>query len=79
MGGSKKRNHPSNYVLICSILNGLIESDNRWAELAKSYGWKLESWQDPNTEPVFDSVSGVWYLLDNEWGRTPWQKPHTTT
>ena len=69
MGGSKRRNHSANYALICSTLNGLIESDNRWADVAKEYGWKLESWQDPHTEPVFDLVMGVWYLLDDDFGR----------
>ena len=69
MGGSKRRNHSANYALICSTLNGLIESDNRWADVAKEYGWKLESWQDPHTEPVFDLVMGVWYLLDDNFGR----------
>jgi len=69
MGGSKKRNHAANYSLICSSLNGLIESDNRWAEVAKDYGWKLETWQDPYTEPVFDLVMGVWYLLDDDFTR----------
>jgi hypothetical protein len=69
MGGSKTRNHAANYVLICSTLNGLIESDNRWARVAKEYGWKLEAWQDPYTEPVFDLVMGVWYLLDDDFTR----------
>jgi hypothetical protein len=77
MGGSKKRNHPANYVLLCSIMNGLIESDHRWANLAKEYGYKLESWEVPETSPVFDSISGNWYLLNNEWEREPWQKPNT--
>jgi len=69
MGGSKKRNHAANYALICSSLNGLIESDHRWAQVAKDYGWKLETWQDPYTEPVFDLVMGVWYLLDDNFTR----------
>lgn len=79
MGGSKKRNHPANYVLICSTMNGLIESDHRWAELALSYGWKLRPWEDPFTSAVFDSISGTWYLLNDEWEREPWQRPHTIT
>jgi hypothetical protein len=78
MGGSKKRNHPANYVLLCSLMNGLIESDQRWADLAISYGWKLKPWDDPKASPVFDSITGSWYLLNDEWEREPWQKPHTT-
>jgi hypothetical protein len=79
MGGSKKRNHPANYVLLCSIMNGLIESDHRWAELAISYGWKLRPWDEPNLSPVFDSITGTWFLLDDDWGRQTWERPHTTT
>ena len=79
MGGSKLRNHPANYVLICSIMNGLIESDHRWAELALSYGWKLRPWDDTYSSPVFDSISGTWYLLNDKWERDPWQKQTTTT
>jgi hypothetical protein len=79
MGGSKKRNHPANYVLLCSIMNGLIESDDRWAKLAISYGWKLKPWDDPKKSPVFDSITGTWFLLDDEWGRTIWLNQPPTT
>lgn len=68
MGGSKVLDFPANYVLLCSIMNGQIEADHRWAALAESYGWKLKSWQNPLTEPVFDTLTGEWRLLDNNWG-----------
>jgi hypothetical protein len=67
MGGSKLRNHPANYVLLCSILNGQIESDARWATAARNYGWKLDSWQTPVNEPVYNSITGEWRLLDDDW------------
>lgn len=67
MGGSKVLDRPSNIVVICSLLNGLIESDDRWFWLAKEYGWKLSSWQVPEETPVY--WNGVWYLLDNDFGR----------
>lgn len=70
MGGSKLRNQPSNYVLICSILNGLIESDHRWANLAEDYGWKLRSWEDTLTIGVFDQMSGKWFRLNDDFTRT---------
>jgi hypothetical protein len=69
MGGSKLRDQPSNLVVICSILNGLIESDNRWASVANQLGWKLQSWQKPQDEPVFDTLSGNWFLLDDDFNR----------
>lgn len=69
MGGSKLRDGSSNLVIICSLLNGLIESDHRWARVAQEYGWKLNSWQDPKEEPVFDTLSGTWFQLDDDFNR----------
>lgn len=69
MGGSRERDVPSNIVVICSTLNGLIESDDRWARVAKEYGWKLNSWDDPLTEPVFDFQTRRWYLLNDDFLR----------
>ena len=69
MGGKNSRaERSSNIVLICSILNGLIESDHRWAQMAKDYGWKLESWQDPLTVPVFDFNTSEWKYLNDDFG-----------
>ena len=69
MGGSKLRDVPSNLVLLCSILNGQIEADDRWAAMAESYGWKVSTHADWRTIPVFDTLSGFWYLLDDDYGR----------
>lgn len=69
MGGSKAANKPSNYVLICSQLNGLIESDDRWATLAIENGWKVSKWADWRTIPVFDALTGTSYLLNDDWTR----------
>lgn len=69
MGGSKLRDQPSNFVLLCSLFNGLIESDAHWAQVAKRRGWKLESWQDTLKEPVFDAMSGTWFMFDDDYGR----------
>lgn len=69
MGGSKVRDVPSNIVVLCSYLNGLIESSASHARMAKTYGWKLESWQDPLTSPVYDTQKREWILLDDDFGR----------
>lgn len=69
MGGSKARDVPSNLVLLCSYFNGVIEANSTQAALAKRYGWKLESWQKPSEVAVYDSLKGVWWLLDDEFGR----------
>lgn len=70
MGGSKAADVPSNCVLLCSSLNGLIESDHRYAEQALKYGWKVSKWADWRTTPVFDSYTGIWYYLNDDWTRT---------
>lgn len=69
MGGSKVLDIPANIIVFDSVRNGLIESDPQWAEQARNYGWKLESWQDPLTSPVFEVMTATWWMLDNEFGR----------
>jgi hypothetical protein len=69
MGGSKLRDVPSNIVILCSYMNGLIESDEVAADLARRHGWKLNSWDDPKTVPVRDMVSGVAYFLEDDFSR----------
>ena len=70
MGGAgKSADRPSNLVVLCSELNGLIESDAVWRSRALEYGWKLERWQDPAQVEVYDNRSGIWYLLDDDWHR----------
>lgn len=70
MGGSKLRDQPSNLVVLCSLFNGMIESSAESALLAKSYGWKLKYGQDTLKEPVYDAMSGLWYSLDDYFGRS---------
>jgi hypothetical protein len=69
MGGSKQRDVPSNLVVICSTLNFLIETDYSASVVARRYGWKLNSWDDPKAVPACDRMSGKWYLLDDQYGR----------
>lgn len=70
MGGSKLLDRPSNVVVICSYLNGLIESDPVTADIAREYGWKLYRWQNPEEVPFYDLADRQWYLLDNDYNRT---------
>ena len=69
MGGSRKRDNPANIVVLCSEVNGLIESDPVWQRRAIEYGWKLRQWDDPTFVPVFEPMWGVWWRLDDEGGR----------
>lgn len=69
MGGKNNlADTPSNLMILCSLANGLIESDNKLAQLARDYGWKLRAGQQPENTPVF--FDGIWYLLNNSYGKT---------
>lgn len=69
MGGSPERDVPSNIVTLCSSVNGLIESDYRWADLARIYGWKLRPGEDPLDVVCYDRYARKWFLLDDTWSR----------
>jgi hypothetical protein len=73
MGGSKSRNRPSNIIAFCSYGNGLMESSGTFAALARSYGWKLQAYQDSSKTPVF--LSDGWYLLDDSFGKARTSEP----
>ena len=72
MGGSKLRDNPSNIVVLCSVVNGLIESDAKWRRQAISWGWKLPSWEDSLYAPVYDFQTFTWWSLDDKFGRKEW-------
>ena len=65
MGGSKLLDHYPNLLRICAEYNGQMESHAIWAEQAREFGHKLESWQD-FSEPVYDRCAGIWYVLLND-------------
>lgn len=78
MGGSKALDVPCNVVVMCSWFNGLIEDDHEAASLALAMGWKVgghpivtpDVLASLMAQPVYDKASGLWYLLDNDYGRT---------
>lgn len=75
MGGSKERNVPSNIVVMCSRMNGLIESDTHAALLALGKGWKVRSYDWPAAIPVWDARDGRWYRLNDDYTREETQWP----
>jgi hypothetical protein len=68
-GGHKAGNQPANILTMCADINGAIESDPEVAARARICGWKLRRHQDPLTEPFYDTVTGFWWILDNNYGR----------
>lgn len=71
MGGSKKRDVPSNIVVLCSWMNGLIESNASQAHHARMAGWKLFAHEDPASTPLWDAQKAEWVLLGDDFTRTP--------
>ena len=75
MGGSKILDRPSNVIVLCSWLNSALESDPKWAAIAREFGWKLTAGQDPELVPVVLRDGESMALLDNEHGRVIVSRP----
>jgi hypothetical protein len=73
-GGVAKTRQVSNYAVLCSLANGLIESNPDSQQEAYLYGWKLASWQNPLEEPIYDKFSGDWFLLGDDYSRRLYKK-----
>lgn len=69
MGGSKSRDVPSNIVVVCAMLNFLMENDVATAKWARRMGWKLSGSGDPSLMPLYDAQSAEWVLLDDDFNR----------
>jgi len=65
-GGSKLADRASNVVLMCSLHNGLMESDVNVFREAKEFGWKISRHSVPYREPIrrFDDR---WFILGDMW------------
>jgi len=72
MGGSRVKNSLSNGVAMCSLVNGLIESDAALAEEARRRGIKISLHADPAAIPV--EYPDGWFLLDDDGGRVEWKE-----
>ena len=68
-GKNAKADQVANKIVLCSEINGLMESDVDAQQLAYTYGWKLGQWQEPDQERVYDLFSNKWFILDNNFGR----------
>ena len=65
--GSKnsKAGESSNIIVLCSQANGLLESNAKFAELGRKFGWKLRSHETPTEVPIFGH--GGWWLLNDDF------------
>ena len=70
MGGSKLRNQASNIITLCSMANGLLEADADLARLGRERGWKISGYEKPEDVAVYETWSGLWWLLRDDGTRT---------
>jgi hypothetical protein len=79
MGGSPSANRPSNVLSLCSLCNGLIESDAIEATRARLYGIKISKFdaQIAHLVPVkvFVDSAREWALLDDKYNVTLTDNP----
>lgn len=64
-GGWKAGDELSNLVLLCSEINGLIESDPEYAEAARLRKLKISKFADPEKVPIWLPLAG-WVLLGDD-------------
>jgi hypothetical protein len=67
--GSKNRlaEQPSNIIVLCAEANGLLESNAKFAELGRQFGWKLRQHEKPTEVPIFGH--GGWWLLNDDFSK----------
>ena len=70
----KERDRLSNLVVLCSELNGLIETDPELASEARKRGIKISKFIDPTTMYLDHARYGVVYL-DDAGGWRPQETP----
>jgi hypothetical protein len=66
MGGDPSKDRLSNLVWLESDINGLIESNAAWAELARLRGVKILLSADPAAERVYHAVYRCWVSLGDD-------------
>jgi hypothetical protein len=69
-GKNAKADGPANIIVMCAQFNGLMESDASSAAEARRYGWKIESWQQPDFVPIYEAATGDWWFLENDFTKT---------
>jgi hypothetical protein len=70
MGGSKKLDTANNILVMCSTMNTAMESSERYATMARLYGWKLRPWEDPAKTPFWHAIRLGWFLLGDDFRYT---------
>lgn len=65
MGGSRLKNKLSNGVALCSLTNGLIESDPALADEARRRGIKVSLHADPAVIPLIYPDGHLYWLGDD--------------
>jgi hypothetical protein len=66
-GGRNSAEAPSNGLLLCWWANWAAEALAEFAELARTYGWKLSTADVATDVPFYDAFLGVWKQPDDAW------------
>jgi hypothetical protein len=74
MGSYKALDTLQNVIMVCSLYNGLMESDAAVANSARDLGHKLSKFMSP-TAPVFDNFTKRWYILDEKGSKFETEPP----
>jgi len=75
IGGSKNLDRLDNLMLVCSIYNGLMESQADIAKQARDFGHKLGQW-DGFEHPVYDQITATWFELSQQGLKNESTPPH---
>jgi len=70
-GKNSKADQSANIIVMCALINGLMESSAAWAAIARERGWKLYSYQNPDEIAAFDFTYGQWFKINNNFEKTP--------
>lgn len=74
MGSNPEADTPSNVLSLCSLCNGLIESDAVEATRARRFGIKISKFDAaiagliPVAMPIYGTKTRAWKVLDNKYG-----------
>ena len=64
-GKNKSADQPSNIIVLCAEANVRLESNAKFAELGRKFGWKLRQHENPTEVPIFGH--GGWWLLNDDF------------
>lgn len=75
LGGRRTAERWSNGIILCADLNVALEADPGVAAWGRRLGYKVSTHADPSKVPVYDGVTGEWWLLDDNGHKVRCEPP----